>query len=245
MGYSKESWLVRLFRPGWVGSFFVFLYSSCYLVKSRRRPPLYIVFFLFMSFFLFGLLLVPLVVSLFVFLCVFLSLFLCVFLCVFLFVFLFAFLFVFLSRTSRETDLGALASSLQHVGRAEPGAPLLFLIFPEGTDFHPAAVAKSREFAAKNGLPGCASRVWKVILAPGTPVPSGARPYDIVSLKGWDNAGLEVRACKFFGGIDGVHSKSNGGWHAGARPTRCARAPWPWPVPVRPPPRPPYGPAGL
>jgi hypothetical protein len=54
----------------------------------------------------------------------------------------------------------------------------------------------------------CQSRVWRVTLE--TPLPAAADLFDIVSLKGWDNAGLEVRDSKFFGGIDGVHSKSNG-----------------------------------
>lgn len=43
------------------------------------------------------------------------------------------------------------------------------------------------------------------------PLPeAGPQLFDIVSLKGWDNAGLTVRNSHFFGGIDGVHSKSNG-----------------------------------
>ena len=54
----------------------------------------------------------------------------------------------------------------------------------------------------------CLSRVWRVTLA--SPLPTTADLFDIVSLKGWDNAGLDVRDSKFFGGIDGVHSKSNG-----------------------------------
>ena len=63
-------------------------------------------------------------------------------------------------------------------------------------------------FAAKYNLPRCASRVWKVTLT--APLSAPASLFDIVSLRGWDNAGLEVRDSHFFGGIDGVHSKSNG-----------------------------------
>ena len=32
---------------------------------------------------------------------------------------------------------------------------------------------------------------------------------DIVSLRGWDNSGLDIQGCRFFGGIDGVHVKSS------------------------------------
>ena len=41
------------------------------------------------------------------------------------------------------------------------------------------------------------------------PLPTTVGLFDIVSLKGWDNAGFELRGSKFFDGIDGVHSKSN------------------------------------
>ena len=64
-------------------------------------------------------------------------------------------------------------------------------------------------FADEYHLPAkCKSRVWKVTLEGA--VPAGAAVYDIVSLRGWDNAGLEVVNSHFFGGIDGIHSKSNG-----------------------------------
>ena len=63
-------------------------------------------------------------------------------------------------------------------------------------------------FALEHTLPRCKSRVWKVTLT--EPVPSAATAYDVVSLQGWDNAGLEVIDSQFFGGIDGIHSKSNG-----------------------------------
>ena len=55
--------------------------------------------------------------------------------------------------------------------------------------------------AAKHDLPKCASRVWRVKLS--APVPRQVSLFDIVSLRGWDNAGLIVRDSKFFGGIDG------------------------------------------
>ena len=63
-------------------------------------------------------------------------------------------------------------------------------------------------FAGEHHLPACKSRVWKVTLT--APVPAAATAYDIVSLRGWDNAGLVVVNSQFFGGIDGIHSKSNG-----------------------------------
>lgn len=63
-------------------------------------------------------------------------------------------------------------------------------------------------FAKQHGLPECSSRVWRVSLA--KPLPQSVQRFDIVSLQGWDNAGLSVRNSHFFGGIDGVHCKSNG-----------------------------------
>lgn len=64
--------------------------------------------------------------------------------------------------------------------------------------------------AAKHNLPKCASRVWRVKLTAPMETLHGAKLFDIVALKGWDNSGLVIRDCKFFGGIDGVHCKSNG-----------------------------------
>ena len=63
-------------------------------------------------------------------------------------------------------------------------------------------------FATEHSLPSCKSRVWRVTFT--EPLPAEVKPYDIVSLQGWDNAGLTVVNSHFFGGIDGVHSKSNG-----------------------------------
>ena len=50
--------------------------------------------------------------------------------------------------------------------------------------------------------------MWRVTFT--APLPAHARAFDIVSLRGWDNAGLQVHDSRFFGGIDGVHCKSNG-----------------------------------
>ena len=91
---------------------------------------------------------------------------------------------------------------------ATSGRPPYHMLPPMDGNVIPDVGQLCGAFARQHGLPRCSSRVWRVTLE--EPVPASAQLFDIVSLKGWDAAGLSVRNSHFFGGIDGVHSKSNG-----------------------------------
>ena len=118
-----------------------------------------------------------------------------------------------IASLERVHDLELIAKYGAAAVAATSGAPPYNMWPPMGGSVQPDVGQLCGAFAKAHGLPACASRVWKVTFT--APVPAGIEKFDIVSLKGWDNAGLEVRECQFFGGIDGVHSKSNGAVFAG------------------------------
>lgn len=62
-----------------------------------------------------------------------------------------AFLFCFLTRRNREADLGRIRALLAYLAH-ERRAPLLLLLFPEGTDLSAANKARSQAHARAHGL---------------------------------------------------------------------------------------------
>jgi len=72
-----------------------------------------------------------------------------------------AFHFIFLSRNNRDGDLEVIRKVLEYLNAL--GSPTVVLVFPEGTDLHPDAVARSKVYAAQNGLPE-----WRHVLHPRT-----------------------------------------------------------------------------
>jgi hypothetical protein len=94
------------------------------------------------------------------------------------------------------------------VANATSGRPPWRMTPPMSGNVQPDVGQLCQAFAKQHKLPECLSRVWRVSLA--KPLPQSVQQFDIVSLEGWDSAGLSVVNSHFFGGIDGVHSKSNG-----------------------------------
>lgn len=61
-----------------------------------------------------------------------------------------AFLFVFISRRDRALDLRTIETTLSYLTR-QHDQPLLLLLFPEGTDLSPQALARDRAYAERTG----------------------------------------------------------------------------------------------
>jgi len=62
-----------------------------------------------------------------------------------------AFQFIFLSRKDRTADMGQISSTLAYLAHTLE-EPTTLLLFPEGTDLHAPAIAKSHAYADANGL---------------------------------------------------------------------------------------------